>query len=327
MVEAVDANDIINEILEINWDEPVKCNESSIQSKVARVFNATQKATFPSIKIDDDSFYEEIQKAVYDPHLAKLIFAKLQEQGLDTYEKYLGRGAFGKVFQLEGTRTFEGKKLALKLLPYYSDNDYYSYWSTSNKITEEGIRGDALALTLPKGCHLNRAYAVLTFDGKEVHYLEELDPQLHKGHVVIGTLSRAIQGGTLGERVTKMPLSSEAVRGYGKQLAEALLGLHQAGYLHGDLHGGNILVKGEKEGKSPYRIKLTDFGLTHPFTSSDDMRWEWKHFGIILGQMALKTDLEYNSDLNDLLLNPEKGLLAAEFCYTEEAILQHPFFA
>ena len=323
MVDAVEAGDALGEIVGFDWEVAANKLELPIEEKVAKVFKKTQKSEFPPININNPVFYQEVANAVCDAHIARLIITKLKEKGLDDYEKYLGHGAFGKVFQLEGKGVYEGKKLALKLLPYYSSDSYYSYWGDSNRITEHGAQGDAIALQLPKGHHLSRAYAVLTFDGKEVHYLEKINPKQHKGHVVIGILSQAIQGGTLGERIHKLPMNAEAVRSYGKQLAEALHGLHQAGYVHGDLHTGNILVKAHKVGKPPYRIKLADFGLTRKTSlSSDSTTWDWKHFGIILGQMALKTELEFDPGLKDLL-----GLIMSKNCYSEEAILNHPFFA
>jgi len=320
MVEAVEGGDPLGEIFDFDFE--VTADKAELPEETS----VDKKCDSPLVKIDNSRFYTAVREAVCDSNIAQLIVAKLKEKGLDTYEKYLGHGAFGNVFQLEGTGAFEGKKLALKLLPYHSDDQYYSYWGNANKITEHGAQGDAIALQLPKGHHLSRAYAILTFDGNEVHYLEEIDPQLHKGHVVVGILSRAIQGGTLGECIM-LPMDDEAVRGYGKQLAEALHSLHQEGFTHGDLHTGNILVKAHKMGKSPYRIKLTDFGLAEKIsTSTDDLSDDWNRFGWILGHMALDTKLEYDPDLHDLLLDPDKGLIVAEHCFSDEAILNHPFF-
>ena len=52
-----------------------------------------------------------------DEKLADLIHTVLENQGLDRFEKKLGNGAFGNVIQLDGTGLYEGKKLALKLIP------------------------------------------------------------------------------------------------------------------------------------------------------------------------------------------------------------------
>jgi len=324
MVEAVDVGDGPCGMLDFDWEGAADRPEQSLADRVAKVFKGTPEIYCLSRKIDKTPFMSRIENAVRDSDIAKLILAKLKEKGLDNYERFLGKGARGQVFQLRGTGAFEGKKLALKLFPYdsaYSSN--YSYWKGTNRITEEGPQGDAIALQFPKGYHLGRAYAILTYDGKEVHYLEEIDPQLHSGHLVIGVLSRAIQGGTLAHFVRYHPMNAEEVRGYGKHLAEAIHGLHKVGYLHGDLIGRNILVKEPKEGKLPYRIKVIDFDhALRILPLSNGGSYDWKCFRNILRKMASKTELEFDSDFNDLL-----ELLGSKHFNSGEEVLNHPFFA
>lgn len=52
-----------------------------------------------------------------DKALGELIYHTLVANGLDQYEKQLGSGAFGNVFQIKGEGVFDGKELALKLIP------------------------------------------------------------------------------------------------------------------------------------------------------------------------------------------------------------------
>ena len=329
--------------------------KASESSKTSRVFNSVFKSSYSLHDADVSShgFIDEIQYAMGDERLGALVYDVLMENGLGQYEKHLGEGAFGSVFQIEGMGKFEGKKLALKLIPQapdwwlwvqsnilnfeqssssdrkntlvsaldqafvvdlekiveiwkkahakdggdsYTGSSYFSSPMTykemgsgnistfdrmfmgawlSNKVTKNGVTGDGIALDFPEGGSLSSAYGVLLFDGENVQYVESIDPEIHEGNSIIGVVSLAIQGGTLADRVEKLPLDAEAVTGFGKSLAEAVHELHGIGYTHGDLHMHNILLDGEKH--HPYALKLIDFGLARK-TSKSGINLDWEYF-------------------------------------------------
>ncbi|MCB1106979.1 MAG: protein kinase family protein [Chlamydiia bacterium] len=103
----------------INLQEPCYTNET---------FPYEERSTdlhFPTDNLHP--LREVLNRSLRDEKLAQLIHTVLENQGLDRYEKTLGSGAFGIVIQLDGTGLFDGKKLALKIIPkgYQPSSTYY----------------------------------------------------------------------------------------------------------------------------------------------------------------------------------------------------------
>lgn len=258
------------------------------------------------------TLFDMVNYALSEKTIAAKVVAKLQELGLTQYEKKLGEGAFGVVLKIHG----ESKRdIALKLekrpIPI------------ANKDKE--LFGDALGLKLPSGQHLGTATGLLTYHQGKVHYIENYDPKMHSKHLLVGVFSKAINGIPLWNRVALAPLNSEAVKGYGKRLAEALHALHANGYIHNDLHKGNILVKNAKEGKDPYRLQLLDFGLATK-GNPEGVKNEWRSFAHLLASIGSKQKLSQSPKFSDLLYNPERGLLIGNLPYSGNEIVNHPFF-
>jgi hypothetical protein len=253
------------------------------------------------------------EKSESDKVLAAQVIEKLQELGLTQYEEKLGEGFYGVVLKLHG----ESKKdVALKL-------EKRKLIPIANEDNE--LFGDALGLKLPSGQHLGTATGLLTYHEGKVHYIENYDPEIHSKHLLVGVFSKVVDGVPLGNRVRIAPLDSEAVKGYGKQLAEALHALHSNGYIHNDLHQWNILVKNTKEGKDPYRLNLLDFGLAQK-VNPERVKNEWTSFAHLLTSIASKQKLSQSPKVSDLLYNPERGLLAGNLPYSGNEIVNHPFF-
>ena len=258
------------------------------------------------------TLFDMVTYALSEKVIASQVVAKLQELGLTHYEEKLGEGAFGVVLKLRG----ESKKdVAFKLekRPIPIANE------------DKELFGDALGLKLPSGQHLGTATGLLTYHEGKVHYIENYDPEMHSNHLLVGVFSKVVDGVPLGNRVRIAPLDSEAVKGYGKQLAEALHALHSNGYIHNDLHQWNILVKNTKEGKDPYRLKLLDFGLAQK-VNPERVKNEWTSFAHLLTSIASKKKLSQSPKFSDLLYNPERGLLAGDLPYSGNEIVNHPFF-
>ena len=258
------------------------------------------------------TLFDMINYALSEKVIASQVVAKLQELGFTHYEEKLGEGAFGVVLKLHGKSK---KNVALKLekRPIPIANE------------EKELFGDALGLKLPSGQHLGTATGLLTYHEGTVHYIENYDPEMHSKHLLVGVFSKVVDGVPLWNRVRIAPLDSEAVKGYGKQLAEALHALHSNGYIHNDLHEGNILVKNTKEGKDPYRLKLLDFGLAQKVTP-EKVKNEWTSFAHLLTSIGSKQKLSQSPKFGDLLYNPERGLLAGNLPYSGNEIVNHPFF-
>lgn len=353
--DSVDSAEIYDSIIEERTFSEGKKQKASERSKTSRVFNSVLKrgASLQDTDVSSNIFLNEIQYAMADETLGLLVYDVLMKNGLGQYEKRLGAGAFGYVFQIEGTGKFEGKKLALKLIPQtpawllwaqsnilnfdqssssdkkntfvstlelsfdidreklntvwkkvhakeggdsYTrsssfsspmtyremnsensstfDSMFMGAWSL-NKVMKNGVVGDGIALDFPEGGSLSSAYGVLLFDGEQINYVESIDPEIHEGNSIIGVVSLAIQGGTLADRVEKLPLDAEAVTGFGKSLAEAVHELHGMGYTHGDLHMHNILLDEEKH--DSYALKLIDFGLARK-ASKNGVNLDWEYF-------------------------------------------------
>jgi len=109
-------------------------------------FTTTEETPFDWHKVSDlssrhfegkaeETFLCAIESTMRDEHLAGLIHRALVEKGLEEYEKRLGSGSFGSVFQIEGKEAFEGKKLALKLLPQIPNR-----WSDPSSTMYNGSR-------------------------------------------------------------------------------------------------------------------------------------------------------------------------------------------
>ena len=146
--------------------------------------------------------------------------------------------------QLQGTHKYSNLSLALKLQAFSQENTLHP--------TE--IRGDVVALNLPRNKQLANAYGVFAYDGNNVNFIEKFNPTLHAGQVVISTLTRAINGETLYSRMQKGPLPLHLTKTYCKQIAEGIHAIHQAGYAHRDIHVENILIENNS-------ISIIDFGL------------------------------------------------------------------
>lgn len=252
---------------------------------------------------------EAVDEASSNRMLRDEIHRKLQEIGMTNFEKTLGSGGSGEVMQIKG----ENNTVAFKLI----------YRQTPIADQSQELQSDAIGLALPPKQHLGRAFALLTFDGNELHYIEQYDPREHAHHFLVGVLSKVVDGFPLGWHPLDFHL--ESVRGYGKRLAEALLALHAKGYAHCDFTHLNVLIKNMKEGKDFYRVKVIDFGCTEKITSENEKN-DWKDFGSILNYMNESKQLDKNLDFHDLLYSKERGLVEGERPYSGDEILCHPFF-
>jgi len=260
-----------------------------------------------------DELHKTLYSALHEQTITNLTHQKLRELGLTKLVGVLGSGAFGTVIELEGDTQ---KDIAFKIerMPApIADRD-------------KELFGDALGLKLPDGAYLGNAKALLTYYEGEVHYIENYDPNLHHAHILVGVFSKALKGSPLFGRVHKISENSEAVKGYGKRLAEALHALHNAGYTHNDLHQGNIHIGTPKEGEDPYALTLLDFGLAKKITP-EGMRYEWGEYAYILKYLDQKNVLAKDLNFQDLLYSPTRGLIGGVNPYSETEIINHPFFA
>jgi serine/threonine protein kinase len=73
------------------------------------------------------------------------------------------------------------------------------------------------------------------------------------------------------------------------QCGEALAAVHQVGYLHGDVHTGNFLIK---EG----RVCLIDFGLARPVEISEQEQSKYDEGGVILYMPPEYARKEFNKE-------------------------------
>ncbi len=69
-----------------------------------------------------------------------------------------------------------------------------------------------------------------------------------------------VKGGTLTERMRRMPLTESEIRDVFTQLLSALAAAHNLGVVHRDLKPDNIILMHRAEGERP-QIKLLDFGV------------------------------------------------------------------
>ena len=268
-------------------------------------------ATDPILFTEVDEKEKELENYIYSSmksdEIATKFFHKLQELHLTKFEKKLGSGAVGTVVQLQGTHKYSNLPLALKLQAFSQENTLHP--------TE--IRGDVVALNLPRNKQLANAYGVFAYDGNNVNFIEKFNPTLHAGQVVISTLTRAINGETLYSRMQKGPLPLHLTKTYCKQIAEGIHAIHQAGYAHRDIHVENILIENNS-------ISIIDFGLAAE-TNEKQTQKDWRKFGYILAEIGGK-ELLFNPEFFDLVYSDHHGLLNGNKPYTGKQILTHPFF-
>lgn len=191
-------------------------------------------------------------------------------------------------------------------------------WRLSRISKQKGIVGDGLALNFSKTGQLTAAHALLLFNGEKVEYVEKVDVERDDGKAVIGILSDVATGGALYDRVNKLSLDSDTVKGYGKDLAIGLHELHSLGYAHCDLHAGNALIFEDGPFSS---ARLTDFGLSRKISDRTKRR-DWQDLGEIISYM----DSSKDPALHSLLHHPTKGLLSPKSIINEEEVINHPYF-
>lgn len=260
-----------------------------------------------------DTYYECIQDIVGDHQISQKLFQQLNQLGLVHFEKRLGQGAAGSVFQIAGGKKFSHQKVALKVLSPSEMN-----------LIKGGNHGEVISIKLPENSYLGQAYGIFTYDGIHVHYAEKFDPIFHRGHVLIATISEAVQGETLFDHMQHRSMSIEEVKGYGRKLAQAILSLHESGFVHQDLHAKNILVKDFGIEKDPCDLKVIDFTLSSKIWEGG-VRDDWKNFGILISEMG--ENLILNSHFYDLVYSEMHGLLNGLQPYSENEILNHSFFS
>lgn len=253
--------------------------------------------------------YEAVHAVVKNAEVADKLFWKLVSMGLMDFEKKLGKGAAGTVYKVRGEENFAGRDLALKLFEF----------NASRVIGDRGLEGEILALSLPTHPYLCKTYGVFTYDGAAIHYVEKFDPEVHAGQKIVGAVSRAIEGITLYEKMQERSLTVEEVKGYGKQLAEAILALHTAGVAHKDIHPENILIE-----RGAHCVQLIDFNGADVATPQRTLK-DWRRLAFLIVEMAPE-DLIFDPLFYDLIYSNKHGLLNGHLPYSAEQVTHHPFW-
>ena len=145
----------------------------------------------------------------------------------------IGAGGMGEVYRARDTRL--DRNVAVKVLPpeLSANPDFRQRFEREAKAIS--------SLSHPAICTL---FDVGTQDG--VDYL----------------VMELLEGETLSDRLRRGPLSTEQLRRFGMQVAEALDKAHRQGIVHRDLKPGNIML-------TPSGAKLMDFGLAKPNLARD----------------------------------------------------------
>lgn len=269
-------------------------------------------STAPACSEQQDELYTILNQNVQYEKVAMEFFAMLKALQIDQFEKKLGAGATGSVFQVIGKGEFHQIPLALKVFKY----------SKEHVFSNSDPRGEAIGLALPSNAHLGNALGVFTYDGKEMHFSKTYNPVAMNNQIVMGVLSNVIPGKTLSSLFEgNQTFSKKEIQQMGRQLVRAIRNLHDSGYAHKDIHAENVLVDKNKEG---FTAHLIDFGLACPL-SEKRSRTDWRKFGYLLAEMGGKKlfgDLLFF----DLLYSEKKGILNGKKPYSEKEIENHPFF-
>lgn len=222
-------------------------------------------------KVYGNKVFQIGNRSIQTKQLIPAIAQHLANLGLFHWQKKLGQGAYGSVYKIARKN---GKSIALKL--------FYTPPSLSDD--QGNLDGDAIALQLPAKSHLCRVRGCLTCDEKGVvHYLDRYDSAQHTKHVLLATLSHFVEGNTLAEETKNRSFSVNEALEYGKELAQAIRSLHNAGFVHKDVHKENILIKPPKNGKK-HRVKLLDFGMAQPATTQMQL-YDWTRLKNMLNIM------------------------------------------
>jgi WD40 repeat protein len=135
----------------------------------------------------------------------------------------LGSGGFAEVYKAEDQKL--GRVVALKMLP------------TSEHDGESPLIAEARAASRLSHPGIVGVHDVLKWNGR---------------HCLVTEL---VEGESLAHRAARGPLPLDVAVAAAVGAAEALNAAHEAGIVHGDVHGANVLLA--KDG----RVKLADFGL------------------------------------------------------------------
>ncbi len=140
-------------------------------------------------------------------------------------ESAIGAGGMGEVYRALDTRL--DRVVAIKVLPAHL---------AENPELRQRLEREAKAVSSLSHPNICPLYDIGHEDGIDYLVMEFID------------------GETLGERLTKGPLSLEETLKYGVQIADALEKAHRQGIVHRDLKPGNIMLTASG-------AKLLDFGL------------------------------------------------------------------
>jgi serine/threonine-protein kinase len=170
--------------------------------------------------------------------------------GVWKVEGELGRGGMASVYAV--THTKFGKRAALKL----------AHRSVIGpQFTAETFLREARIVNLVQHPCVPDVFATGTFDGRPYLVMERL------------------AGETLGERLSRGPMSKTASIDVMLELCEVLATAHAAGVVHRDLKLDNIFVL-EAPCADNHRIKLVDWGVAHVIGEDDPLR------GMIAGTLT-----------------------------------------
>jgi hypothetical protein len=197
-----------------------------------------------------------------------------------------GRGAFGQVYKFkDGKRTLAVKVVDISAA---NENSMMKCWGGFNKFfTVEQMEKEAM---------ISRHLGELGIGPKihDVYYCVNKDKI--KYYYVMDYMNR----GSLMDYINQNDIKVLPQEYIDKILAK-LDKMHKAGYIHDDLHTGNILVNEPRKGKLEFYI--SDFGLSNKISTKLDAE-----------SQELYNDLKYDG-------NPEKKSLAIQTEYITRMIL------
>ncbi len=200
--------------------------EKALALRRERIANGTHPVKLPSILQEEGWLSQEVFDALRRRVLGQHPKENRRRLGPYEIEKRVGRGGMGIVYR---GRSEDGKVVAVKVLGNTFKDD--------PKLVERFVR-EFEAVRSIRHPNLVEGYHAGIEDGVYYYSMEFVDGESAKEFV----------------RREKRYEIEEAVR-IVRDVAEALVAIHEAGYVHRDVKSSNILV--DKEG----RVKLSDLGL------------------------------------------------------------------
>lgn len=175
----------------------------------------------------------------------------LDKLGYKIMPKPFGKGCFSEVYGcVKGGKEYAFKKIK-------PEQWLFKKWFATDNKDGDLLRGEGLALALPKHQNILSAYALIVYDQDNMLYRYEGNLDFVKkgnNEKIVGVLTEYVERSLdLSSLLQQRVFNKEEVQKIGIQIADAIASIHAKNFSHRDIKPSNVLVDFE------YKVKVIDF--------------------------------------------------------------------